>query len=509
MVVLSGAGIPVKDEQTIVFVLITAFVAAVWLFYRVGLRHRPGSQLPAGPWYVPLIGSPQLFTTSSHIEVTKLGKIYGKAFTLHIGTDPLIVLNDYRMIKEALVQHADVFSDRFTFKTMERTIKLQGSLIFENGTAWKTRRHAVLSALHRRGVRSNAERNINEETCFLCEEFSKRGGHPFDPSKIVMKSVSNIICSITYGKRFSYSDPVFMRTLSNLDMVLHCSFVGSILRTLPVVSHLPGFSGIRRALGEVFDFNRAMVREHNASFNPDNLRDVIDTMLNERLKERERGINSEESIFTDELIARSIYDLFAAGTDTNTNTLLWALLLMTQYPDVQTKVQKEIDSVTGSRGPSMSDSASMPYTTATIMEVQRYRVAAPFVPPRCTNRDVELQGMRIPSSTQIWVNLWAVLHDPTLWSHPERFDPSRFLADEGRRVIVPEAFIPFGAGRRVCLGKDLSIATNFLCFTKLMQTFSVSWPTDGGEADLSGNLGLTLAPKKYKICVRYRENDVN
>ena len=111
------------------------------------------------------------------------------------------------------------------------------------------------------------------------------------------------------------------------------------------------------------------------------------------------------------------------------------------------QVQQEIDDVIGCRGtPSMDDSSFMPYTMATIMEVQRYRVPSPFAPPRCTQQDVLISGANIPKGTQVWVNLWAVLHDPALWDKPDTFDPTRFLADDGKRVVVPEAFIPFGAG---------------------------------------------------------------
>ncbi len=83
--------------------------------------------LPPGPWHMPLIGSFQLFTTASHIEVTKLCSRFGKMFTLYIGSDPLIVFNDLHVIKEALVKHSDIFSDRASFKPIERTIKLKGN----------------------------------------------------------------------------------------------------------------------------------------------------------------------------------------------------------------------------------------------------------------------------------------------------------------------------------------------------------------------------------------------
>ena len=147
---------------------------------------------------------------------------------------------------------------------------LIGSLIFENGPAWKVRRRVTLAALHQfGGSRRSLERNINDEALYLCQEFSKQNGQPFDPSNTVSTAMSNIICSISFGRRFSYDDPAFRRVLANLDAVLHCSFVGSVLQTLPFISRIPGLNGIRKALDEIFDFNRDMVREHKTTFNPD------------------------------------------------------------------------------------------------------------------------------------------------------------------------------------------------------------------------------------------------
>ena len=112
------------------------------------------------------------------------------------------------------------------------------------------------------------------------------------------------------------------------------------------------------------------------------------------------------------------------------------------------QVQQEVDDVIGqARVPSLTDRPFMPYTVATIMEIQRYRTVAPYLPPRMLYRDVEFHGYFLPKGTQIWVNLWAALNDPSEWTNPDSFDPTRFLSDDGKRVIVPEAFIPFGTGK--------------------------------------------------------------
>uniref|UniRef100_A0A3B4H4J6 Uncharacterized protein n=1 Tax=Pundamilia nyererei TaxID=303518 RepID=A0A3B4H4J6_9CICH len=92
-----------------------------------------------------------------------------------------------------------------------------------------------------------------------------------------------------------------------------------------------------------------------------------------------------------------VLDLFVAGSETTSTTLRWAFLYMAKYPEIQEKVQAEIDREIGeSRQPSMEDRANLPYTDAVIHEVQRIGNIAPLGVPHVTNRDVELGGYSVP-----------------------------------------------------------------------------------------------------------------
>ncbi len=193
----------------------------------------------------------------------------------------------------------------------------------------------MLRALH--DLTSNKESlqlDINNEVGFICQEIEKLNGQPFDPSTLISIASSNIICSMSYGRRFSYDNQMFRKVLANIDEVLHCSFVESFLKTIPVISSIPGINGFRKSLADILNFNLDMVKEHKATFKQGVTRDVIDAMLTEAQKEQ----GNSELVFTDELIARSLFDFFGAGTDTTINTLRWALLLITQFPNIQAKV---------------------------------------------------------------------------------------------------------------------------------------------------------------------------
>ncbi|XP_022103601.1 cytochrome P450 2U1-like isoform X1 [Acanthaster planci] len=474
-----------------------SFLVSIW-FLRWRAFYR---RLPPTPWYIPLLGSPQLYSSSMHLQLTKTGQKYGGIYTLHMTTSPLVVLSSYSAIKAALVRQAVDFSDRFTFPFSSKELRLEGSVLLSNGIQWSARRRVAMTALRSFGVGTRSlENRVNEEARYLCDATDRNCGTPFDPIHIVKSAVSNIVCTISYGQRYDYNDPVFRTLLVNLDTIFRASAVKTILFGMPFLNSLPPLNKLKYAYKALTKFNEEMVQAHRATFDPDNIRDMIDAFILEGDKHQEEGDKLKE-VFREDLIWRAIHDMFAAGTDTTTYTILWLILLMMEYPDVQTKVQSEVDNVIGqSRPPSLTDRAQMPYTEATLMEVQRFRTVAPYVPPRAVPRDVEIMGYSIPKGTQVWVNLWGALNDPSHWSNPECFDPSRFLSDDGEHVIVPEAYIPFGAGRRACLGETLAKMELFLFCTNFMQRFTFI-RNSTTPLDLSGRIGITFIPRSYETVV--------
>ncbi len=108
-------------------------------------------------------------------------------------------------------------------------------------------------------------------------------------------------------------------------------------------------------------------------------------------------------------LLRLIGDLFGAGTETTTNTLLWTVVYMLHHPDVMKKVQAEIDEqLRRDTVPSMKDKQRMPLVEATILEVQRLGEIVPLGVPHSTMEDVEFRGYTIPKGTMVMPNLYAV-----------------------------------------------------------------------------------------------------
>ncbi|XP_013914382.1 PREDICTED: cytochrome P450 2U1 [Thamnophis sirtalis] len=163
------------------------------------------------------------------------------------------------------------------------------------------------------------------------------------------------------------------------------------------------------------------------------------------------------------------------------------------------KVQEEIELVIGcNRPPTLADKAHMPFTEATIMEVQRMTVVVPLSIPRMASETTELQGYIIPKGSVIIPNLWSVHRDPNKWENPNDFCPARFL-DENGQLLKKETFIPFGIGKRVCMGEQLAKMELFLMFVSLLQSFTFIYPEDLKKPPMEGRFGLTLAPFPFKL----------
>nr|XP_056711000.1 cytochrome P450 2U1 [Euleptes europaea] len=500
-----------------------ALLAGVGLALALGwLRgRRPRPRLPPGPRPWPLVGNLGFALLrnplgrlragsaagqaprphSAHLALTELARAYGSVFCFFVGSRPVVMLSDFGAVRDALVDQADVFSDRPSVPLVTLLTKKKGVVFAPYGPVWKIQRKFSHSTLRHFGLgKHSLEPKIIEEFRYVKEEILKHGEKQFNPFPIISNAVSNIICSMAFGRRFDYDDVEFKTMLSLMSRALEMSLNIHIIlvNICPWLYYLPfgPFRELRQIVLDITAFLKKIITQHRESLDPQNPRDFIDMYLLQ--VDEEKKTNSESS-FNEDYLFYIIGDLFIAGTDTTTNTLLWSLLYLSLHPQVQEKVQEEIELVIGrDRCPSLADKASMPFTEATIMEVQRMTVVVPLSIPRMASETTVLQGYTIPKGSVICCNLWSVHRDPRIWKNPNEFHPERFL-DENGRLLKKETFIPFGIGKRVCMGEQLAKMELFLMLTSLLQHFSFLYPEDLKKPSMEGRFGLTLAPFPFNI----------
>ena len=152
----------------------------------------------------------------------------------------------------------------------------------------------------------------------------------------------------------------------------------------------------------------------------------------------------------------------------------------------------------------------MPYTQAVILEAQRYASIAPLsVFHRTLDNVPNFHGFFIPKDTIIIPNLYSAMRDPKIWNHPNSFQPERFLSDNGTTLNIPEAFIPFGIGKRVCIGQSLAKVELFLFVSSLFQRFQVSTVPNEPKPKIEYSTGTVLILKPHRLVLTERTLSAN
>nr|AAA39878.1 cytochrome P450cb [Mus musculus domesticus] len=501
MELLTGAGLWSVAIFTVIFILL------VDLMHR---HQRWTSRYPPGPVPWPVQGNLlQVDLDNMPYSLYKLQNRYGDVFSLQMGWKPMVVINGLKAMKEVLLTCGEDTADRPQVPIFEYLgVKpgSQGVVLAPYGPEWREQRRFSVSTLRNFGLgKKSLEDWVTKEARHLCDAFTAQAGQPINPNTMLNNAVCNVIASLIFARRFEYEDPYLIRMQKVLEDSLTeiSGLIPEVLNMFPILLRIPGLPGkVFQGQKSLLAIVENLLTENRNTWDPDQPpRNLTDAFL----AEIEKVKGNAESSFNDENLRMVVLDLFTAGMVTTSTTLSWALLLMILHPDVQRRVQQEIDAVIGQvRHPEMADQARMPYTNAVIHEVQRFGDIAPLNLPRITSRDIEVQDFLIPKGSILIPNMSSVLKDETVWEKPLRFHPEHFLDAQGH-FVKPEAFMPFSAGRRSCLGEPLARMELFLFFTCLLQHFSFSVPNGQPRPRNLGVFPFPVAPYPYQLCAVMRE----
>ncbi|NWU62617.1 CP2CK protein, partial [Pterocles burchelli] len=459
-------------------------------------------KMPPGPAPLPILGNVlQVKPKNLAQTLQKLSEEYGPVFTVHLGSDPVVVLHGHDVVKEALVDRADEFAARGHMPIGDRANNGLG-IIFSNNKEWLEVRRFALSTLRNFGMgKRSIEEKIQEESEHLLEEINKTKGAPFDPTFMLSCAVSNVICSTIFGKRYDYKDKRFLGLMKNMSNIFDMmnSYWGQLYQMFSkILDYLPGpHNKIFIEFDALKNFVSEETKIHQASLDPSSPQDFIDCFLSKMQEEKE---NPNSSFHMKNLIT-STFDLFIAGTETTSTTLRYGLLLLLKYPKIQEKAQEEIDRVVGrSRKPCVADRTQMPYTDAVVHEIQRFISLIPLALPHTVTKDTCFREYLIPKGTTIYPILSSVLHDSKEFPNPNEFNPGHFLNENGT-FRKSDFFMPFSAGKRICLGEGLARMEIFLVIATILQNFTLKPVVDPQELSITPTLsGTGNIPPVYQLC---------
>ncbi|KAM9586838.1 cytochrome P450 2F3-like isoform 2-T2 [Morphnus guianensis] len=494
-----------------------------------------GGNLPPGPTPLPFLGNVlQVEVTQLIASLRKLGETYGEIFTFHLGSRPCVVLSGYRLLKEALIDHAEEFSGRGDFPAVQQWSRGNGEtppppamspwgfsgsrrrcltpfcrwgvspipgIVYGTGERWRQLRRFAIVTLKSFGMgKRGAEERVREEAQHLIQQLYQTHGQPFDPTFLLSCASSNIICWMVFGERFEYGDERFLALMAliNDSWKLMSSTWGQLLFIFPnIMRFMPGpHRRIYANYLRLAEFMGERVRRNQQTLDPQNPRDFIDCFL---LKmQQEKG--NPDTHFTEDTLSKTAVNLFFAGTETVSSTLKYGLRILLRHPEVEARLHEEIDRVIGRhRSPCMEDRSRMPYIDAVIHEIQRFADIVPMGVPHATTRDVQLRGYTIPKGMNVIPLLCTSQFDPSQFANPQTFDPGHFL-DENGRFKRNDAFMAFSAGKRVCLGEGLAMMELFIFLTSILQHFQLKAEEDQATIDITPeSSGLGNIPRPYRL----------
>ncbi|XP_053606364.1 farnesoate epoxidase-like isoform X2 [Plodia interpunctella] len=428
-------------------------------------------------------------------------KIYGNILGLRLGLINVVVVSGRDMIKE--VSSREVFEGRPDgFMYTMRSFGKKLGIVFGDGRPWSNTRRVALKYLRSFGYGTRSMEVIIAEECSeLVKLRASDSGQPVLVNQMFNISVINILWRVVAGRRYDLNDDrvkhlcgLVMRLFRLVDMS------GGIISFMPFLRHLVpkliGFTEMKAIHASLQTFVKETIEEHKASIDIENPRDVIDAFLIEML-------SNKENAFTEEELYVVSLDMLEAGMETVANTAVFMLLYLVRDENIQRKVQKEIDDVIGIRQPSLSDRSRMVYTEAVLLETLRLSSVAAMGIPHMALEDAHLGEYLIPKGTFLLMAIHD-LHNGDLWEEADTFKPERFL-NEGK-LVQDERLIPFGLGRRRCIGEGLAKSELFMFLTHILQKFNLRIPHGDSLPSLEPVDGLTLSANPFSVIFEQRSS---
>ena len=483
-------------------------VSAILLYSAIS-HFTENPKLPPGPIPLPVIGNMIQMGTKPHLGLTQLAKKFGKVFRLTVGIHRIVVVNTIDVAREALVKKANDFAGRPRLHTADLISRGGKDIAFSDfGPTWKLQRKIAHTALKMFGHGiERIEYKVKQEIDELIKRFEAVEGRAHDPQHDIVLAVINIICAFVFGSRYDLDDPEFYTILRYNQQFVQGFRAGNLVDYFPWLRHFPckGLSLIKQAIKDRDSILQRKFEEHKSTFQNGVTRDLTDALL-KAMEDSQADSGAKSPLISEDRVVLTMNDIFSAGLETTSTCVLWALAYLVLNPKVQERIHQELDDVVGrERMPELQDKPNLPFLEATILEVLRYSSLVPLLFPHSTTADTKLNGFEIPKDTVVLFNVWAIHHDENEWSRPYEFDPTRFLDSDGK-LLCPGtlSYLPFSAGRRVCLAESLGKIQLFLFISRLLHKFHFSVPHGVKEPDLDGIFGASLCSKPYDLWIEKR-----
>lgn len=480
-------------------VVVSAFLAVAFIGFRLlgGFRSNPsGLPLPPGPKGKFLLGNTADLPPddAKHWEHWIKFKKYGPVSSVSVMGQTIVIVNDYKATFDLLEKRSAIYSSRPTMVFGGEMCGWEHSMILQPyGESSRAYRRATHSAIGTLSALETFKRPFEVEIRrFLLRLLHK----PYHLEAHVRTTASAVILSMIYAYNIDPhgQDPLVSAVNAAVGQFVEVCQPGRYMVDLiPALRYIPdwfpgaGFkrhardcwTTLNRTASTPYDFVEKQLRNDTAK--PSYLSKLISG----------HAVSKEDAH-----IARwTALSLYTGGADTTVSSIMTFFLTMTLHQGVQKEAQKELDAVLGEvRLPTFNDRSSLPYMEAVVKEVLRFHPVVPMSFAHVSTQADVYEGHSIPRGSMVLPNIWAMLHDPAVYSSPDTFNPERFL---GQTPEPDPISICFGFGRRVCPGRHVANLTLWLEMASSLAVFDIKKQVNDKGVEITPELDFTPGVISY------------
>ncbi|WP_030949876.1 cytochrome P450 [Streptomyces sp. NRRL S-646] len=415
------------------------------------------------PRPVPAVGLRENLSGLAALRRDQVGHLcalvrrHGDIFRVLLGGMPVVMLNHPDLVQHVLVDHHTTYDkDTFMYRSV-RSVIGDGLVAHEGGRVWHQRRRMLQPAFHRASV-SRFTSVMADETDRMLAAWTRHGGEASavdvtaSAADLALKIVLRSLFGAASDERAARFEQDFLETNALAGAFFRFPFP-------PLGWPTPAHRRLRSRVAAMHGFIAELIDSRTHRGGDDPARPDLFSLLLHALDE-ETG-----SRLTREQVTSEVLSMIVAGYETTSNAIAWICHQLAHLPEVQLRLQDEVDRVLGGRTPRFKDLTHLTYARMVVDETLRLFTPAWQTMRRAAADDV-VGGHRIPAGTGIYINFLTLHRHPEFWPDPERFDPERFdpKAQAGR---PRHAYQPFGAGPRHCIGKHFAL-TELLIITVMI-----------------------------------------
>nr|ABA64468.1 flavonoid 3'-hydroxylase [Gerbera hybrid cultivar] len=482
--------------------LIGTCVTGLFLYVLLNRCTRNPNRLPPGPTPWPVVGNLPHLGTIPHHSLAAMAKKYGPLMHLRLGFVDVVVAASASVAAQFLKTHDANFADRPPNSGAKHIAYNYQDLVFAPyGPRWRMLRKICSVHLFSTKALDDFRHVRQEEVAILARALVGAGKSPVKLGQLLNVCTTNALARVMLGRRVFDSGDAQADEFKDMVvelMVLAGEFnIGDFIPVLDWLD-LQGVTKKMKKLHAKFDsFLNTILEEHKTGAGDgvaSGKVDLLSTLIS--LKDDADG---EGGKLSDIEIKALLLNLFTAGTDTSSSTIEWAIAELIRNPQLLNQARKEMDTIVGQdRLVTESDLGQLTFLQAIIKETFRLHPSTPLSLPRMALESCEVGGYYIPKGSTLLVNVWAISRDPKIWADPLEFQPTRFLpgGEKPNTDIKGNDFevIPFGAGRRICVGMSLGLRMVQLLTATLIHAFD--WELADGlnpkKLNMEEAYGLTL-----------------